>query len=41
MAIDFDEKTALKLCINKDTPAGVLKTLVGNTRSQLMRNASV
>lgn len=31
MESDFDEKAALKLCRNKGTPAGVLKTLVGKS----------
>lgn len=31
MKSDFDEKAALKLCRNKDTPAGVLKTHVGKS----------
>lgn len=31
MKSDFDEKVALKLCRNKDTPANVLKMLVGKS----------
>lgn len=31
MESDFDEKAALKLCRNKDTPASALKTLVGKS----------
>lgn len=31
MESDFDEKTALKLCRNKDTPTGVLRALVGKS----------